>query len=72
MIIKKKRRNKTGNVRIKQTYKCKEGKFYIKGKKNNFTISKNGTFEFLVKDGQIVACKDNRKRANFVYYGGEK
>lgn len=75
MIISKKRSRKTktqGNIRIKQSYISNEGKFYINGKKNSFSISKNGVFEFLVKDGQIVACKDKRNGADFVYYGGEK
>jgi hypothetical protein len=53
-------------------YKCEHGNFKIKGKKCDFVIKKNGQFEFLVRDGQIIACKDKRKTSEFVYYGGVK
>lgn len=53
-------------------YKCEHGNFKIKGKKSDFTIKKNDQFEFLIKDGQIIACKDKRKNLEFVYYGGVK
>ena len=40
-------------------------------KKDNFKITKDNQFEFLVKDGQIVATKDLKGSDEFVYYGGK-
>ncbi|RMD02320.1 hypothetical protein D9O40_06700 [Clostridium autoethanogenum] len=70
LFRKKKSKRSLVECNINCEYKCKEGYFKIKGKKNNFTIEKNGEFKFLIKDGQIIACKDKRKNSEFVYYGG--
>lgn len=51
------------------TYKSKEGEFDILGVKNEFVVMKNKKIEFLVKDGQIIACRDLRVGNEFIYYG---
>lgn len=71
LLDKKKKKRALAEGRLYCDYKCQQGNFKIEGIKNDFTIKKNGRFEFLIKDGQIVACKDKRKNSNFVYYGGE-
>lgn len=43
----------------------------MKGDKRIFTIRKEGDFEFLVRDGNIVAVKDHRRSSEFVFYGGD-
>lgn len=53
------------------TYSCDEGNFKIDGTKDMFIIDKNSKYEFLVKNGQIVACKDKNVSLDFVYYGVE-
>lgn len=72
LFSKKKSKISLVELGIDCEYKCEHGNFIIKGKKSNFTIKKNGRFEFLVKDGQIIACKDKRKTPEFVYYGGAR
>lgn len=57
------------NINVSQRYNSKEGRFVISGKKKRFVITKNENIEFLVEDGQIVACKDKRVSDDFVYYG---
>ncbi len=63
--------SKSDNGRVSQIYESKEGRFVISGQKNNFVITKNENIAFLVKDGQIVACKDKRVGDDFKYYGGK-
>lgn len=53
-------------------YECDNGDFEVKGRKNRFTIEKNGRFEFLVENGRIVSVKDKRSDTEFVYDGGAK
>lgn len=54
-------------------YELKEGKFIIKGNKEKFIIKKDDRFEFLIKDGRIIAFKDLTISNDFVYYDkGEK
>ena len=43
----------------------------VGGKKNKFKICKNNNIEFLVENGQIVACKDKRVSNEFKFYGGK-
>ncbi|MDD7794367.1 hypothetical protein [Clostridium sp. 'White wine YQ'] len=57
---------------LKGEYNCKEGNFKYIGDKDNFVVSKDNRFEFLVKDGVIVACKDKKRHSDFVYYKGEE
>lgn len=42
--------------------------FKLKGKKDNFIITKNGKHSFLVKNGMIVAYKPTRLFSRFKYY----
>lgn len=42
--------------------------FKLKGKKDNFIITKNGKHSFLVKDGMIVAYKPAKGLGSFKYY----
>ena len=60
---------KKENERIDLTYKSKEGEFDILGVKSEFVVMKNKKIEFLVKDGQIIACRDLRVGNEFIYYG---
>lgn len=57
---------------IETVYQSKEGRFEVKGRKQNFTVTKDKNFEFLVCDGQIVAVKDKRRATEFVFYGGDE
>lgn len=42
--------------------------FKLKGKKDNFIITKNGKHQFLVKDGMIIAYKPTKLFSKFKYY----
>lgn len=46
--------------------------FKLKGKKDNFIITKNGKHSFLVQDGMIVAYKPNKLFSKFKYYINNK
>lgn len=46
--------------------------FKLKGKKDNFIITKNGKHSFLVKNGMIVAYKPNKLFSKFKYYINNK
>lgn len=70
LFNKRKKKMVLAEGRLYCEYKCQQGNFEIEGIKSSFTIKKNSRFEFLIKDGQIVACKDKRKNDEFVYYGG--
>nr|WP_288713254.1 hypothetical protein [uncultured Intestinibacter sp.] len=70
-FIKNKKTRKQKAIDVSQKYKCYEGDFVVVGKKDNFKITKDNQFEFLVKDGQIVATKDLKVSDEFVYYGGK-
>lgn len=61
------RKNK---VNIK--YKKDGNTFKLKGKKDNFIITKNGKHQFLVKDGMIVAYKPLKIFSKFRYYENNK
>ena len=59
--------------KFNRRYELKEGKFIIKGSKEKFIIKKDDRFEFLIKDGRIIAFKDLTISNDFVYYDkGEK
>ena len=62
---------KNSKKKIKKYYSCEEGEFDIVKEKEKFIISKNGNFEFIVKNGKIISCKDKRNSENIIYYGGE-
>ena len=64
-----KKLQKSKEKKVYEHYSCEEGNF-MKGRKNNFVVRKNGNIEFVVKDGQIVASRDLRISRDFVYYGG--
>ncbi len=65
------RRRPSANKYIRQIYEAKEGRFVVGGKKNKFKICKNNNIEFLVENGQIIACKDKRVSNEFKFYGGK-
>ena len=46
--------------------------FKLKGKKDNFIITKNGRHQFLVKDGMIIASKPTKLFSKFKYYKDNK
>ena len=46
--------------------------FKLKGKKDNFIITKNGKHQFLVKDGMIIAYKPTKLFSKFKYYENNK
>lgn len=54
--------------RIDKSIIVNNSNFDIQGQENEFIIQKDARFEFLVVDGQIVACKDNQLHENFIYY----
>ena len=53
-------------------YKKDGDTFKLKGKKDNFIITKNGKHQFLVKDGMIVAYKPTKLFSKFKYYENNK
>lgn len=57
------------NIDVSQKYDSEAGHFVISGKKNKFIVTKDEKIEFLVEDGQIVACRDKRVSDDFKYYG---
>lgn len=59
------------NINVSQTYDSEYGNFTVFGRKNKFVVTKNENISFLVEDGQIVACKDNRISKDYKYYGGK-
>lgn len=60
------------NKSVNQIYESKDGRFVIEGKKRRFKICKSNNIEFLVENGQIVACKDKRISDEFKFYGGKE
>jgi uncharacterized protein (UPF0333 family) len=55
-------------TRVDVNYTNKNAIFLARGKLDDFVIQKNDRFAFLVRDGVIVACKDNQKHQDFVFY----
>jgi hypothetical protein len=69
-IIKNKSpKNNYLSKRLYKDFKIDNEHYLVKGHMNNFTITKANRFEFLVKNGIIVACRDKNKLGKFVYYG---
>lgn len=58
--------------RIDRNFDTEFGKFKATGNMERFIISKDEKYEFLVENGVIVACKDNQRHSEFVYYGGDE
>lgn len=54
--------------KFNKRYDLKNGKFIIKGSKEKFIIKKDNRFEFLVKNGRIIAFRDLNISKDFVYY----
>ncbi|WP_377558966.1 hypothetical protein [Ornithinibacillus salinisoli] len=50
------------------SFKNVNGNYIATGNKNEFIVKKDDRFEFLVKDGEIIACKDNSRHSQFIYY----
>ena len=49
-------------------YNSKDGKIVLNGTDKNYIIRKDNRFEFLVKNGDIVAYKDKTVSDKFKYY----
>lgn len=58
--------------RVNIKYSKDSDTFVLKGKKDNFIITKNGKHSFLVKDGMIIAYKPNKIFSKFKYYENNK
>ena len=56
--------------RIDLEYVCENGKFRIKGIKNDFKIFKNDRFVFHVVNGQVVSFTDRMIGEDIITYGG--
>lgn len=69
LIVVVNRNKKKEDKTINRSYLCDDGHFLINGQIDEFIISKNDKFEFLVKNGRIVSCKDKRVSGDFVNYG---
>lgn len=54
---------------FRKSLSCDEGEFLVRGKKEKFTIKKDGRFEFSVVDGQIVSVTDKQASVQPVRYG---
>ena len=54
--------------KINKIIMVNNGIFNIQGKEDEFIIQKDERFEFLVVDGRIVACRDNRLHEDYIYY----
>lgn len=58
--------------KVTASYREANGRtFKIKGDEDTFIISKNKQYDFLVKQGRIVASRDRSRSRKFVYYEGE-
>ncbi|WP_066304002.1 hypothetical protein [Bacillus sp. FJAT-29814] len=53
---------------VKVNFSNKNGQYVATGNTGEFIIKKDNRFEFLVKDGVIIACKDNSRHQEFIYY----
>lgn len=53
---------------IDVTYSNSGSTYVADGTTDNFIIKKDDRFEFLIENGIIVACKDNRRHTDFIYY----
>ncbi|TXJ21523.1 hypothetical protein EPJ79_10495 [Brachyspira aalborgi] len=58
----------SGKNRVNIKYVKGNDTFKLKGKKDNFIITKNGKHQFLVKDGMIIAYKPTKLFSRFKYY----
>lgn len=58
--------------KINYDYDSEFGKFKARGSSKEFIIKKDSRFEFLVKEGVIIACRDKNRHKGFIYYGGKK
>jgi hypothetical protein len=54
--------------KVKLTFEDNQASFVVEGNTDEFVIKKDNRFEFLVKDGLIVACKDLKRHENFIFY----
>jgi len=69
-MFRRNRSRKAGSSEIDMVCRSEAGSFTVKGNRRYFTVRKNGNFEFLVRDGQIVAVRDLRRSSEYVFYGG--
>lgn len=54
--------------KIEKAFKMNDSQFDVNGNSKEFIIKKDNRFEFLVKNGVIVACKDMQKHTDFIFY----
>ena len=59
------------NPKISIKHKSGEDSYNIFGRMDSFIIRKNGRYEFIVKEGLIIGCRDKSKSSQFVYYGSK-
>lgn len=71
IIIRIKNKNIKNIEKFNHSYNLKEGNFKVRGTKKKFIITKDNRYEFLIINGQIVACKDKEIQKDFVYYGDD-
>ncbi|MCE9674411.1 hypothetical protein [Paraclostridium bifermentans] len=59
---------KSKKTLLNECIEIDENQFHIKGNEDKFIIKKNDRFEFIVKDGKIIASRDNIRHKKFKYY----
>ncbi|MFD1780152.1 hypothetical protein ACFSFW_15910 [Fredinandcohnia salidurans] len=67
-LYKRSREKLVKPVSVRVMYSSGNGNFEATGDVEEFVIKKNDRFEFLVKDGVIVACKDRNRHSDFIFY----
>ena len=58
------------NEKVREDIICDEGQFFVRGKKDSFTIRKGTRFIFKVKNEQIVSVKDTTVSKQQIEYRG--
>lgn len=58
------------NEKVSEDITCDEGQFFVRGKKNSFTIRKGNRFIFTVENGQIISVKDTAVSKQQIEYRG--
>lgn len=64
------KRPKIEDEKIYHAFEMNDSQFTVDGDNKEFIIKKDNRFEFLVKNGVIVACKDIKKHTDFIFYEG--
>ncbi|PEQ91746.1 hypothetical protein CN481_15770 [Bacillus sp. AFS006103] len=66
--IKKRTPKQVPEEMVEVSFSNENGQYVATGNTGEFIIKKDNRFEFLVKDGVIIACKDNSRYQEFIYY----